>query len=81
MNRVEMPGVQTTKRDAGGSRRGSNLVLGLQEVRLVESPVWRANRREHRAEKAGAQATKGKRGEETTGSERGGANPAGRAVA
>lgn len=33
---------------------------------------------EHKAERAGAQVTKGKRGEEATGSERGGMSPEGR---
>lgn len=43
ISRVEMTGVQTTKRDGPGQRTESNLVLGPEEVRLGGSPVWREN--------------------------------------
>lgn len=71
MSRVEMTGVQTTKRDGPGQRTESNLVLGPEEVRLGGSPVRRENG-STRAQRAGAQTTKGKRAEVATGSGRGG---------
>ena len=77
------------QRGTDGSRRNqANLVLGPEEVRLrggagggTGGGAGLERQCERKAQKAGAQATNSKRGEEAAGSQRDEVSPEGRVVA